>query len=305
MKTLTIITSPKSSPKERTFGYMVFGLLGAKNAPLSKGEGLGVRLCLLTLVGVITNKKNLFLLALLFLFAGNIYAQEADKAFQQGNDLYKKKDYAGAVKAYESVINKGSSSGALYFNLGNAYFRLNEIPKAVLYFEKARILDPNDEDIQYNLRLANLKIVDKVEPKGEISFYEFMKNIIDFRPSSGWGAWAVVSIWLALLMFALFLFSQRFILKKTGFYGGIAFLVLFFAFLALGWQRHGLETEPYAIITASESNVKTSPEDSSGNAFVLHGGTKVKIQENVGEWNYIRLTDGKAGWAKIGDMARI
>jgi len=250
-------------------------------------------------------KRIKFACLFLFLFAASLSAQDLAKQFQQGNDLYKKKDYAGAAKAYESVVKKGYSSEGLYFNLANAYFRLNDVPKAVLYYEKAKNLNPNDEDIQYNLNLAKLRTVDKIEPKGEISFYEFMKNIIDFQPSVRWGAYAVVCVWIALLLFALFLFSQTFIFKKTGFYGGIIFLVFFLVFLALGWERHEMEIEPYAIIMTTESDVKTSPEDSSGNAFVLHGGTKVKIQENVGEWNYIRLTDGKAGWAKMTDMEKI
>jgi tetratricopeptide (TPR) repeat protein len=243
--------------------------------------------------------KSVFIhfLFLLLPFLG-FAKQNPEQLFRRANEFYKNKDFKKAAELYESVEKQGLTSAALYYNLGNSYFRIGNTPKAILNYERAKKLSPDDEDLQYNLKIANLSVTDKIEPLPELEFSHFIKSFVNTYSSAGWAVWAIALLWLSLATAALFILSNYRNLKKTGFYTAIISFALFVVFILISLQRRSYENKDFAIIFSAVSYVKTAPEAQSKDAFYLHAGTKVEIRETLGDWSYIRIADGKTGWLK-------
>jgi tetratricopeptide (TPR) repeat protein len=235
---------------------------------------------------------------LFFQITSPAYAATPEEQFKNANEAYRAKKYVDATSAYESIVMQGYKSAPLFYNLGNAYYRQNRVPQAILNYERAKALSPADEDIQHNIKLANLGVTDKIEPLPEFGLFIFAHNFLSLKTSSGWSVLSVIFMWLSLLAAALYLFTRTGAMRKTGFYTGIACLILAGVFYICATQRNAIEERRFAIIYAPVSYVKTSPEDKGQDAFYIHAGTKVEVKDNVGEWINIRLADGKSGWIK-------
>lgn len=222
--------------------------------------------------------------------------QEADKA-------YGAQKYAEAAAMYEEVIAGQGTPPEVYYNLGNAYYKLQQYPQAILNYERALLLSPGDEDIRFNLELARSKITDKID-------------VIDRSFLSVWGdtlrnlcssdAWSIVAI-VAFILFVAgayfyFYFSAVWV-RKAGFFGGLLFLVISVSANIFAYrQKEKLLNRNDAIIVSPSVTVKSSPADSGTDLFILHEGTKVKITDKVGEWSEIRIDDGNTGWMQNSKM---
>ena len=234
---------------------------------------------------------------LALVMAQGAVAQEASLKFEEANTLYRSGDFQKAADAYESIVTNGYEHAALYYNLGNAYFKLQNIPAAILNYERARRLSPRDEDIIHNLRLANLRVVDKIEPIPQLFIKEWWNALIAGLSSDGWASAGIVSLWTAVLMGVAFLVVRSGLVQRVSL--GIAFAAVLFAvfsFVAVAQQIHHEQGDLQGIVFSQSASVKSAPDEASVDLFVLHEGVKVELLDTVGEWRKIRLPDGKVGW---------
>ncbi len=226
-----------------------------------------------------------------------------NSSFEDGNNLFKEGKYQEAIDSYESIINSGLESGALYYNLGNAYYKNNNIPKAILNYERAQLLLPHDKDIKYNLGLCNSKITDKLKTVDEFFLITWFKNLRNKTKSDTWAFISILSFFITIISAGFFLFSRSRSLKQIFFALGIfllLFTILTFDFSAN--QKSLLTNRDHAIIFEPSVAIKSSPSDSGTELFILHEGTKVKVIETVGGWNRIQISDGNEGWAPAQTM---
>ena len=214
----------------------------------------------------------------------------ADTEYQKGN-------YQQAIRDYEEILKNGESA-EIYFNLGNAYYRTDNITKAVLNYERARLLSPGDDDINFNLQFARSKTIDKITPQSEMFFVTWYKSLVNFTSVDNWAKTGILCIVMALLLVLLYLFGPQLMLRKIGFFGGLAFFVIFllsnlFAFQ----QKQALDNRTGAIIMVPSVNIKKTPAKNSADQFVLHEGTRVDIiDKGMTDWRCIRVGDGREGW---------
>ena len=235
-------------------------------------------------------------LMLLSLFAGNVLlAQNPQQLYTIGADAYKAKNYQQAIDAYQKLLADGYHTPEVYYNLGNAYYKSDQISQSILNYERALRLSPSDDDIRFNLKLANLKAVDRVVPVPQFFLFAKWNNLVTARSSGSWGIIAVVCVWLALIAFAIYLFVAS--MRRVGFYSGLA--LLFFAgfFVYLSYTQSQAEYgSNQAILTATNTYIKSAPDASGTDLFIIHEGAKLYILDRVGVWSKIRLADGKVGW---------
>lgn len=244
------------------------------------------------------------LLSFIPVFAGN--QEDVNSLFQKANEYYAKGDYAKSIELYQNILSQGYKSKEVLFNLGNAYYRLGEYHKAILYYERAKILDPFDEDINFNLQMANLHNIDKIQEIPKFFLQQWWEGLRDSLASHQWATISIVAIWLAAISLSVFLLVLSSSLRRISFFAGIFFILLFLGATILGYSRYKFETShTYAIVFSTNSYIKSSPEETSTDLFILHLGTKVQILDEIGNWYKIRLANGNLGWIKKQDLERI
>lgn len=215
----------------------------------------------------------------------------------EGDSAYIQNDYAEAVQIYETLLKKGESA-EIYYNLGNAYYKMNDIAKAILNYERALLLQPGNADIRANLEIARAKTVDKVNSIPEIFFVSWIHSLIDNNSADGWAKWAVVWFLLFLIMLALFFLSKKVLWKKVGFASSLLFVFLcVLCNVFAKQQKNELTERNYAIVLTPSITVRSTPSESGTSLFVLHEGRKIQIKDNtMQDWKEIKLEDGKVGW---------
>jgi tetratricopeptide (TPR) repeat protein len=231
------------------------------------------------------------LLMLLAPMAANAATKaEADSSYVNGN-------YQKAITEYESLLKQGASA-EIYYNLGNAYYRTENITRAVLNYERALLLSPGDSDIRFNLQIARSKTIDKIVPESEMFFVTWYRSLVNMMSVDGWGRTALISLALVIVLFLVYLFSARVWMQKVGFFGGGVLLVLFVVSNFFAWQqRQNMLYRKGAVVVAPSVTVKSTPAQNGTDLFILHEGTKVIITDgSMKNWREVRLADGKKGW---------
>lgn len=246
-----------------------------------------------------------FIYTIMFAALSLAVSAQTDKV--AADSAYVKGDYKAAIEIYESLAANNGESADVYYNLGNAYYKSENIAKAVLNYERALLLNPDDEDIRFNLELARSKTVDKVAPEYKFFLMEWLEGIINLLSISAWSILAVVSFVVMLLTLLLFLFGKSVSTKKTGFI--IALFSLFitiFANLSALHRYHYLTERNDAVIMEPSVTAKSTPSNSGTELFVIHEGRKVKISDDsMREWTEIELEDGNKGWIPSSSLERI
>lgn len=248
-------------------------------------------------------KKLLYILVLLISFSG--FAQNTE-LFDQGKELYKNGKYQQAINAWMQILDKDQHSAELYFNLGNAQYKLNHIGPSVYYYEKALQLSPNDEDIKNNLAFAENARIDSIEPLPKTVFSKWYKSIAGVFTFNGWAILAVAFSIFFVALFLLYYFSHSERRKRLLFASSMFAGIFLVASLTMAFLTYGdfTKNQP-AIIFASQIEVKTEPSMGSSTAFTLHEGTKVQISAQDGNWYRITLADGKDGWICATDLKQL
>lgn len=250
-------------------------------------------------------KKILLIGSILWLgFLG--VAVAVPQAQQQAGQFYAEGKYSDAIGIYEQILAEGQESAALYYNLGNCYYKLGENTKAILNYERALLLDPGDGMARYNLKMAQQAIVDKIEILPELFLVRWYKSLENHFSADQWGYISVALFILFLIMAALFFYSRSVGIKKTGFVVGIiAFVLTLGAIYFAMKQNDRIVNREYAIITTPSVTVKGAPDKSGTSLFLIHEGLKVKVVGELGDWYNIQLADGNEGWVAKTDLEKI
>ena len=237
---------------------------------------------------------NIFLL--IIVYNVSIFADPAS-IMRTANEYYKNNRYQLAIDEYNKLVLDGISGVSLFYNLGNAHYRLGEIGYAILYYEKTLKISPSDEDVQHNLELAKLNLKDKVDTLPPFFLFNIWEGLLASFSVSGWTVIVYILFLLLLAAIVLYFFSRTVSQQRAAFFSGIgifAGLILVVFLLAVKMNKEF--NIKYAIVTKSEVIVKSAPDQSSKDEFQIHEGLKVKVEDNVDNWIKIRLEDGKIGW---------
>ncbi len=241
--------------------------------------------------------RYLLSLILLLLLPAILISDELSHQYNQATQFYRDGEYSKAIAIYESILRHGYEHSDLYYNLANAHFKLDNLPASILYYERAKRLSPKDDDINYNLKIANLKVVDKIEPLPRLFIVEWWQTLSGLTSSTTWSVLCIVSLWVGLFCFAIFRIARKSLVRRLSFFSG-TFLTLFAVVtLIFAFQQNKIEqSTSEAIIFSANVAIKSSPDESGTDLFILHEGVKVEILDNVDKWKKIRLADGKVGW---------
>ena len=245
---------------------------------------------------------NYFLLLTLLLTM--LMAQRAvDFHYQKGNEYYLEEQYTESIREYEAVLRNGIESVELYYNLGNSYYKAGHLGKAVLNYERALKLRPKDENVRFNLQLANLRVKDRIDVPTEFFLLRWNRAMIQALPVRGW---ARLFTLLLLLASGLYAVRQLLNLSRSRKLCRIGMLVLYSAaFLSLMplLQRFNMEhSRAYGIIIQGSAKSMAAPQESSTELFIVHEGTRVQVMDSDGDWSKIELIDGKQGWVLRADV---
>ena len=215
------------------------------------------------------------------------------------DSAYVRQQYQQAIADYEALLKKGVSAD-IYYNLGNAYYRTDNITRAVINYERALLLSPGDRDIRFNLQLARSKTIDKITPESEMFFVTWYRSLVNIMSVDGWAMMSLVSLALAIVLALCYLFTAKVWMQKTGFFGAFLMIAVFAMSNLFAWQQKDqLVNRSGAIVIAPAAAVKSTPANGGTDLFIIHEGTKVEITDSsMKEWKEVRIADGKEGWIK-------
>lgn len=251
-------------------------------------------------------KKALYILIAFVIPSVCFGANDMQAVFAGANAAYGKGRYEDAVKQYMQVVNAGYQSVALYFNLGNAFYKTGDVPSALLYYEKAHKLSPGDEDINFNIKFANLKTTDKIDEAPEFFVTKWWRGFILGISANALGWISVLLILLASGILIIYFFTTSVAVKKMSFYGAmLSFILGIFAVFIAVMQVNYFSGHREAIVFSPSVTVKSGPVDKAGGLFVIHDGTKVNVLDDNNGWLKIKLANGSEGWIKSGDAREI
>lgn len=244
-------------------------------------------------------RRVVFLLLFVVSFFISKASEHNTDLLQKAEKAYDQKKYKEAIAAYEELVKAGYKSHQLYFNLGNAYYRNNELGKAIYHYELARKLNPDDEDVRINLGIANGKTIDKINVRENFFVTVVKSNILSTFSTSAWAWLSIISLFLTCLLVFLFFFNTNSVIKRVAFVLGLLALVSVFLTYALGYSSlRSKQQNNYAIILNKEVKIMNEPNPGAVSKFTLHEGTKVNIIENNGDWLLIKIDNGNEGWVK-------
>ena len=252
--------------------------------------------------------KKTIILTLLLLVSVAVKATEPTSAdrWEAGNKAYIEGNYDKAIEEYIAILDGGEYSMKLYYNLANAYFKTGANGKAILYYNKALRLAPSQEDIRHNLALAEAQTKDRIAVVPEFFLNRWMRTIRNSMSCTAWSVLSIVSFALVLAFGLLFLLASRLGIRKTGFYGALVALLFMIATTSFAISsRNDMLNHEEAVVMASAISVKSSPDRSATDLFVLHEGTKVKVLTAVDEWVEVVIADGKKGWTLKNNIEEI
>jgi len=236
---------------------------------------------------------------LLVIYVPNVYSQNLETLFTEGNRLYQEGEYEEALMRYSQIVDSGFESGELYYNLGNAYYKIQATGYAVLYYERARRLMPEDDDLLNNIDLISLSLADRISPLPELFYVRYWNTFRKILSMSAWkwlffSAWILTAINIIILLYVKQ--KQAKDLVKLGVIaGGIVIITVAAVFVTASVaDKPGLD----GVIMMEEVSVFSTPSEIGTEVFLflIHEGTKIRIKRTRGEWIEIQLADGKVGW---------
>lgn len=248
----------------------------------------------------------ILMLAVFPLRAIGLTEEEGLARIQSANEAYQQGLFNDALEQYIGVYEAGFTSSSLCYNLGNTYYKLNRIPESILFYERALLLSPSDQDIRHNLTLAQGKIIDKIEAVPELFFIRWWNEVRNAFGADGWTRMAIVLFSAFLLFLLIYLLIRKPLIKGLAFWPTLISLVLFAHAMVFSWQKSTvMKNHPYAIVFQPTVTVKSSPDAGSVDLFVIHEGTKVSIRDRIEDWVEIRIASGNRGWMKEKALERI
>jgi len=241
--------------------------------------------------------RSISVILLLFLISFANANESIQATFKKANDLYHKEKFSEAVTAFESIEKQGNASSDLYFNIANCYYKLGKVAPSIYYYEKAVLLNPDDEAIQTNLSFAQKMAIDDIKVMPEVGFKKILKEYTRVFHYDTWAWIAVLIAFLSLLSFLSYYFGNTVLLKRAFFSLFLLFIVgigitVFSAFLQKKWSSN---YNP-AVVFAASTTLKSEPKTTSEDVVTLHEGTKVYVLATLGNWSQVELTDKTKAW---------
>lgn len=241
-------------------------------------------------------KRYIFVLSLALV---SLLAHAADLAEMkiQADSAYARADYETAVKLYGKLAKQNATSDVCY-NLGCAYYRLDDMAHSVLWFERALKLEPSDKDILTNLEMTRTKTIDKIIPQHEFILFTYFRSMTNWFSLRTWTIIALLSFVFMLVLLLLFWASDSIFARKCAFSSAVLLLlVCILSNVCAVQQRNFKQTHTSGIIISPAVTVKSTPADNGNDLFVLHEGSKVEILDSsLKEWCEVSIADGKVGW---------
>ncbi|MCW5919919.1 MAG: tetratricopeptide repeat protein [Bacteroidetes bacterium] len=252
-------------------------------------------------------KARYIFILLCLLLSHNIFADSKDDLlFKEANNLYLKQSYFQAIEKYEQLISDNIISFEVYYNLGNAYYKTGNYTKAILNYERAKKIKPDDADVNLNLAIANQKTIDKIEPTPKVFYNQWWDNYLASSTADTSAVIMLVFLWLFIATIAIMIVIKNASLKKLCF---IIFLILacftIFFFITSQTRQSINDSSVEALIISQSAYIKSAPDDKGTNLFQLHEGTKINIVDELGNWKKIKIPNGNVGWVKSKDLETI
>ena len=251
--------------------------------------------------------KNIYSFLILALISVHMYAFEnGSSLIDQANEAYQTGDYNSALQKYEQLLNEGYNSADLYYNLGNTYFRLNQPGSAILYFEKAALLEPGDKDIIHNLEVVKKTLPDQLDVISDFFVLEWWDETRNICSPTQWAVIGLLLLWAGIGGLVLWFRGKNRQARKQGFVAGIVLLLLSILPFALGFSAAQYQKDSQkAVIMVEQVNLKSAPDEVSEDLMELHEGTCLQILDEIGEWKKIRLSNGEEGWLETKVLEKI
>ena len=248
-------------------------------------------------------KSSLFLLLFLCSFA--VFADPQEQ-FDAANNAYQQGHYDKAIQDYETILKTGVFSKEIYFNLGNCYFKTKQLGLAVLNYERALKIAPNDEDTQFNLNIIREQLEDDLDVIGSFFLKDWWRALHQFLSSTTWSILTILTLWAGIAGILLWLFGTSRKLKKRGFISGFVLLALsIFLYFIANSQADYEENTHFAILLEKETPLKNGPDKESSEILPIHEGLKVELLDQIGDWYKVKLSNGEQGWLPKSAIARI
>lgn len=245
-----------------------------------------------------------YLYILLFVIITSLTsAQSPEHLFNKANKEYRSGHFDQAKQQYEALVKEGYHSSALYFNLGNCYYKTGETAKAILNYERAKKINPDDEDVAYNLRLAYSNTVDKVDPVPQLFYERWWSQLLFMFSPDTWSWVAVALLWLAVGLGIWYLNASTIATRKLSFMSGSVTLILACMMFSLAACSHRrINNHQGAVVMEPSAYVRSSPDEKSTGLFMLHAGTRIEVIDELGGWKQIRIANGNVGWMATGAL---
>ncbi len=244
--------------------------------------------------------QKLFSFILLLIFSVALNASENKDLLTQANKAYQAEKYQEAIDLYENILVNGKHAPSLYYNLGNAFYRNNQLGKAILNYEKAKLYAPRDEDIEHNLLIAKNRTFDNIVPFQPFFLSVWWKNTYQLLSPTIWAILGFLALFGTITGVSAWLLLTGRKRKQQGFYGAIGAAILAILFLSLGNSYHSIRVNSkIAIITTPQTDFKDGADELSNTISTLHEGVKIQLIENINDWQKVRLENGEVGWLQM------
>ena len=251
-------------------------------------------------------RKFIYLVLFYLSVSSLAFAMERDSLWIKANNAYSLGEYNSAIEYYKQIEDSGYMSAKLWYNMGNAYYKLQDDGRAILYYERALKLDPSNQDVKNNLEIAKLKTLDKIESVPEFILSTWTKDIRNAMSSDNWAYTGSVFFIITAVLMLLFRHAPQVGQRKLSFvFACVTMLIAIIAFVFSLNLKNKATNKESAVVLAPVSNVKSAPNSTGGNLFILHEGTKVEVLESVGQWSKVELSDGRQGWMESKDFEAI
>ncbi|MGE5480908.1 MAG: tetratricopeptide repeat protein [Chloroflexota bacterium] len=243
---------------------------------------------------------------IILISALSLYAQEPSETFYRASREYAKGNYKKAYTLFKKIENTGYVSAEVYYNIGCCSYKLGKKAESILNFERAKKYKPNDDDISFNLRMANLRIIDRIDPLPQPLFVRVVRQALGYLSADAWSGLAIACAWIAAIFIALYYWSWKPREKKIYFFLAItAGLAVFITYGLAYWSYKELTDNSNAIVFWESALVKSAPDEFGSPLFELHEGSKLEILDSQGGWRKIKLLNGAQGWLREEALVRI
>ncbi len=291
-------------PKGRAFLLNSFGVSNPGTSSCKYNPAVPIcqdkEFFLIKLIGI----KAIILMT--FFFSTYLFAQTPDELMKIGNKFYQEEQFEQAVQTYQKILGQGLVSEAVYYNLGNAYFKSGKLGYAIYCYEKGLKIEPNDEDLSYNLRIAQTRTFDKITELPKLFIIEWWEGLVTSLSISAWSFIVIIVFWILLISIAVYYFARNARFQRISFLSSSISLAVLIVVVVLLFARVNREAATnYGILLQQTYSVKVSPDVKGNDAFVIHEGIKFSIEDHVNDWIKIRLVDGKIGWIQKSVMGQI